>query len=376
MQFRIKRWRTWLWASPLWLATAGCLSAGSPPGQPMPTSARPQKPDPAVKQASTVNLPPVTLADGKVAVRAVAYVNNSPIFETEWRESVMQRARDIINLPEPGRSEKLQQIQKEELERLIEREAILEEANARLKKMRPKLLDDLQKEASREYERRLKEIRTQVGIQNDDQFQEFLAQQGMSVDSIKRQVERSFISMEYMRNLIFPKMQSIGLTEIREYYDSHPDEFKDEDRVKWLALFIDAGKFADREAARRFAEQTAAKVRGGADFGEVAKQLRETGVNPLLAHEGIGEKRGEIRPAEVEAELFRLKAGQVGAPVEMPGGFHVLKVTERSFAGRRPFSLETQTEIRKRLNAAFAEREYKRLVDDMKAKVVIQRIEP
>ena len=68
---------------------AGCLTNGSATSQPPagnappanPTLYRPQKLD-DVRPAAATSLPPTTLADGKVAVRAVAYVNNSPIFET------------------------------------------------------------------------------------------------------------------------------------------------------------------------------------------------------------------------------------------------------------------------------------------------------
>ena len=373
-------YRRCLLALPLALG-AGCLSSGSATSQPPasnappanPTLYRPQKID-DVRPAAATSLPPTTLADGKVAVRAVAYVNNSPIFETELRDAVMQHIRELSKLNEPERSEKLAALRNEELERLIEREAIMEEATTRIKKMKPKLLEELQHEATLEFEKRLRDMKAQVGSKTDEEFNDFLTSQGMSTESLKRQLERGFIAMEYMRNIVFPKIQSITLSDIREYYDKHAAEFQDAERVKWQMIFIDASKFADRDSARRYAEQTLQRLRAGQDFAAVAKQLRDAGLNTQLGDDGIGEKPGDIRPTEVETTLLRLRAGEVGGPVEMPGGYNLLRVTERKYAGRKPFTPEIQTAIRQKLQGKVFEKEYRRLVEEMKAKVVIQRV--
>jgi hypothetical protein len=47
----------------------------------------------------------------------------------------------------------------------------------------------------------------------------------------------------------------------------------------------------------------------------------------------------------------------------METGFHVVRVAERTYAGRRPFDEKTQMEIRKKLQAIVQEREYKRVVE-------------
>ncbi|MFL5340099.1 MAG: peptidyl-prolyl cis-trans isomerase [Gemmataceae bacterium] len=360
-----------LLASPLCLAV-GCGGVPAAPEGPPPLY-RPQKPD-GVRQASSVLLPPTTLADGNIAVRAVAYVNNSPIFENELRDQILQHAHELSKMGEAERAEKLKSLQKEELERLIEREAIMEEATARLKKMRPKLLEELQREADKEYEKRVRDMKTQLGAQTDEQFRDMLTSQGMSLDSIKRQVERSFMAMEYAKNMILPKIQGIPLSDLREHYDQNPQLYTESDRVKWQAIFVDAGKFADRDSARRYAEQVVAKLRGGADFAAAAKELRAAGVNALLGDDGVGEKPGEIHPAELEPTLMRLRQGEVGGPVELPGGFHVVRVAERSFAGRKPFNEKLQNEIRHKLQSQVWEREYHRMAEELKAKAVIQRV--
>lgn len=345
------------------------------PGQPVkttaPSSARSQKPEPP----PIVTLPPPTLADGEVVVKVIAYVNNVPIFESELREKLVPRLRELEGLSDSERERKLKQLRQEELEKLIEREVVLDVAYARLKQLPAKILEDLQKEANREFERRVKQMKEEYKLKSDDQLNDFLGQMGMTLAGFRRSLEREFIAVEFMRNLIFPKLQHIPLSEIRAYYETHPEEFTIQDRVKWQDIFIDASRFPSRLEARQFAEQSLQSLRQGADFVILAQQLQESGYNALLGPEGVGEKPGEIRPAELQTAVFALDPGQVGGPVEVPGGFHIIKVVERTRAGRKPLDADVQNEIRNKLMGMLANKEYRRLVEDMKAKALIQRLD-
>src|SRR5262245_30000411 len=107
----------------------------------------------------------------------------------------------------------------------------------------------------------------------------------------------------------------------------------------------------------------------------MSKELQQTGYNALLGPEGIGETPGEIRPSEVEAAVFSLTAGEISDPVEVAGGYHIVKVTERNRAGKRPLDADMQNEIKTKLLNALAAKEYHRLVEQMKEKALVQRLE-
>ena len=368
-----------LLALPLWLIQAGCGLSDSNKGAPSPPPPAPPMPDtkPApdnVIPASATNLPPTTLADGLVAVRVVAYVNKTPIFESELRDSVAHRMGEVAELVEPQRSEKLHALEKAELDKLIEREVIYEEAYARIKKLKPSALDDLKKEAKKDFDKRMREMKKIYKLQTDEQVKEFFNANGMSLEGLRRQLEHAFISNEYMRNLIFPKIQTIPLREVHEYYDKHPEEFQQEDRVKWQDIFLDTNKFANRVAAKQFADQVALRLRKGEDFKKVSEELTKQGCNMSLGDAGVGEQANEINPPELSAALFRMKPKEVADPIEMPGGFHIVRVNERTYKGRKPLDAKTQNEILVKLQNAMADREFKKLVDEMKGKVVIQYI--
>src|SRR5262249_53904679 len=107
--------RRFLLASPLLAGAIGCVGGprvisanGSVNG--LSNAVRAQQPA-EVLPATAVALPPTTLADGTVAVRAVAYVNHSPVYESEWRDAVNLRAREFATLDEPERTQKRKQIE-------------------------------------------------------------------------------------------------------------------------------------------------------------------------------------------------------------------------------------------------------------------------
>jgi hypothetical protein len=197
----------------------------------------------------------------------------------------------------------------------------------------------------------------------------------MSYDGVRRQIERSFMMMEYMRSRIFPVIERMGYEDVLEYYHEHPGEFQREDKVVWQDLFIDVYSFPDRDAARACAEQYLARARKGEDFLSLVKDYNAR-YNSFNNGDGYGQRRGEIRPPEAEAVLFSLKDGQVGPLIEMASGFHVVRLVQREYAGLQPLDEKTQAEIRKKVQNAIGEREYKRILNELKKTASIQIFDP
>jgi hypothetical protein len=71
----------------------------------------------------------------------------------------------------------------------------------------------VKREASKEGDRRLKEIRTATKVQPTPISRPL--QQRLSVDGLRRQTERNFMMTDYIRNMIYPMVQRINLQQVR-----------------------------------------------------------------------------------------------------------------------------------------------------------------
>ena len=85
--------------------------------------------------------------------------------------------------------------------------------------------------------------------------------------------------------------------------------------MKWLDIFISFNKHATPEAARttmpsRSREDAAREARPPAtDFVALVKQY-DNGLASGAGGVGVGSKRGEIQPPDVEATVWALKPGR------------------------------------------------------------------
>jgi parvulin-like peptidyl-prolyl isomerase len=328
------------------------------------TATRGQKSDVQPVAGTTAN-------SGQVAVKLRASVNHIPILDDEVREAMAQYVGELLQTPEALRPQKQQQIYERELQRLIERELVLEEALNRMKAVNKlDIMAKLQKEAEKEADKQLREIKTKVQAKSDDEFKVMLQAQGLSESGMRRQFERNFMMIEYVRNIVYPKVDKINLQQVRDYYEQHPDEFKTEDRVTWQDIFIDASRFQTPDAARQYAEQVRGQAAAGVDFAKLVQKC-DHGDSRLRNGAGLGQKHNEIVPAQVEPTVWSLKPGEVGPLVDLGFGFHIVRVAERQYGGMKPFDEACQKEIRKKLTGLIADREYKAMVDDLRKKATV-----
>ncbi len=118
--------------------------------------------------------------------------------------------------------------------------------------------------------------------------------------------------------------------DVEAAYRARRSQFEQPARRKVSHVLIKVpavGGSAAEDQAKARAETTLARIRGGADFAQVAK---ETSEDPSTASRGgdLGLiAAGELVP-EVDKAIQGLKPGELGGPVRSPFGFHILKVVE------------------------------------------------
>jgi parvulin-like peptidyl-prolyl isomerase len=357
------------------LAAADPPQAETLPGNPtlaVPRLQKPESPGPTIRQTTfeAVNSSFPGVPNSRVAVQIRAHVNGVPILDDEVRNACYQFLVPTLSLSEPERSIRQNEIFRRELEQIIDREVVLQDAFAKLSKNGPQYLDKLKQAASKEFDKKLRMFKKTFNCKTDEDLKELLRSQGQTLEGIRRQVERNFMFTEYMRGRIFPAIDRIGRQQIIEYFQDHAAEFQVDDSVDWQDIFIDANKYPSRDSARRFAEQILMRARNGEDFVKLAKF--DNGSSSYQNAEGLGHKRGEVNPAEAEPILFQMHDGEIGPLVELPTGFHIVRVVKRQYAGQLTLDEKTQTEIRRKLQAETFDREAKKLIEELRSKASIE----
>lgn len=150
----------------------------------------------------------------------------------------------------------------------------------------------------------------------------------------------------------FSGKAAVTEAEIKEYYEKNKQQFETPEAVKARHILIRPDtKEADKEKAKADAknrmEDVLKKVRSGADFAQLAKQVSQ---DPGSAKQGgeLGWFQKGIMIKAFEDAAFSLGKNEVSNVVETEFGFHVIKVEDRKDAGYLPVK-EAEPAIREAL---------------------------
>ena len=108
----------------------------------------------------------------------------------------------------------------------------------------------------------LDNLRKEQNLQDDQKFKAALAQEGMSIDDLRKNVEKQFMISQVQRDEVGSKL-TITEEEARQYYQSHPQEFTEPANVTLREILIDvptsskAGQSTISVAAQDQAEEKA-----------------------------------------------------------------------------------------------------------------------
>jgi parvulin-like peptidyl-prolyl isomerase len=265
---------------------------------------------------------------------------------------------------------------KQALELLIDREVLLSDAISKLEKggkQGAAFLKQIQKMASEEVEKRwLRPMIKERKLSSPSELAALMRQSGLSLEVMRRKMERDYMAQQYLSSRIEPHISRIGHSEIMEYYNSHRDEYTQPDSVEWQDIFIDATRYPSRSAARQFAESLVQRARQGDDFAKLSAEFDNGESGMYRKGAGKGTKRGEIFPREAEAPLFKMQDGDMEI-VDCSRGYHVIRVVKRQHEGPIPFDAKVQKEIRDKLRMVVFMRERESIVKELKRKSVIDR---
>lgn len=190
----------------------------------------------------------------------------------------------------------------------------------------------------------LENLRKEQNLQDDQKFYAALKQEGMSVEDLRKNVEKQFLVGQVQRDEVGSKL-SITEEEARQYYLAHTEEFVQPATVTLREILLEVPTASKAGQATinvgkedEIAEQAAAvraRIVGGEDFTVVAAEVSAA---PSKANGGlIGPINvSEVSPA-LQKSIEQMKIGDVTEPLRVGRGFQILKLETLKPAAAQPF---------------------------------------
>lgn len=192
-------------------------------------------------------------------------------------------------------------------------------------------------------------IKEQNNIESDEQFQQVLSGEGMTMDDLQRAMERQMIISQVQQYEIINKVVMTDF-EIREYYDTHPEEYRTPARVTLREILIAAPE-GDRppqvdQALVARAEAARQRILSGETFASVAADSSDA---PSKANGGLIGPLDEEELAPAVRELFReMEVGDISQLLNTSIGYQFLQFESFTEATRQPLE-EVRQDISNRV---------------------------
>ena len=224
----------------------------------------------------------------------------------------------------------------------------------------------------------LDNLRKEQNLQDDQKFQAALRQEGMSIDDLRRNVERQFLRSRVQQDEIGSKL-TITEEEARQYYLAHKEEFAQPATVTLREILIEiptttqkgeAGinVAADDEAAKK-AETIRARIAAGEDFAKVAAEVSDS---PSKANGGL---IGPLPLTDLSDSLRKtiegMKPGDFTPAIRTAKAFQILKLETLKPAAVQPFE-SVRDLVADRVYDARQEAEVRKLLARIRSRALIE----
>jgi peptidyl-prolyl cis-trans isomerase SurA len=270
---------------------------------------------------------PLTVSADTVVEEIVARVNSQIITRSQFQHE-QQQLKDECQKQDPTNPDPAcQGGEKDVLRGLIDRALLLDKGK------------ELGITADTELIKRLDDIRKQMHLDSMDDLEKAAAAQGVSFEDYKQNMRNEIITQQVIQKEVGPHV-NITREEEQKFYNQHKAELEHNEAITLSEILISTDEAGDDPqklaAAKAKAEDILKRVRGGANFEELAKKESQ---DPSGAQGGdLGAfERGKLAK-QLEDQTFSMKKGDVSDVIRTKQGFVILKVTDHQMPGIPAFS--------------------------------------
>jgi peptidyl-prolyl cis-trans isomerase SurA len=216
-------------------------------------------------------------------------------------------------------------------------------------------------------------IRKSNNLEDDVRFQAALKQEGLTMDDLRRNLERTMIVQQVTRVEIMDKI-SINDEEARAYYDQHRNEFTSPTEITLREILIevptsDRGvNVAEDDAARERAEEVRKRLLAGEPFPRLAGEVS------AASSKANGGLIGPIHSDELAPQLRDLlepmKVGDLTSVLRTQRGYQILKLETRTDSKVKTFE-EARGDIANRIGDQKLRGEREKYLDRLREQATI-----
>ena len=220
----------------------------------------------------------------------------------------------------------------------------------------------------------LDNIRKENKIETEEQFEQALKQEGMTMLDLRRQLEKQMLVNRVQQTEVMGKV-SVTDDEIKAYYDANAASLATAANVTLREILVtvpttEAGvNVAADEAAAAKAAEIHKRLLGGEPFPRLAAELSDA---PSKANGGLlGEiPYNEIAP-ELQKEIDALTPGDVTAPRRTSRGYQIIKLDARA-GGGTPTMDEARERVSERVFEQKRRVEFQKYLVRLRAQAIIE----
>ncbi len=181
-----------------------------------------------------------------------------------------------------------------------------------------------------ELSERINEIKS--GYESEEQLLNRLKELGMNKTEFEKRLAKK-MKIQKIIDKQTVEIESPPESEVREYYDSHRDVFKQPEQVSASHILIKVNEEDDSETKKKKREKLEGilkDIRNGASFSENASLYSECPSKSKGGNLGFFSKTDMVKPFSEAA--FSMDKGEISDIVETRFGYHIIKVNDKKEA--------------------------------------------
>ena len=224
-------------------------------------------------------------------------------------------------------------------------------------------LPEIEKKVNEAFDQQqLPRLVSDAGVANGLEYDQLLRSRGQSLDRIRKTFFERALAQQWIQQKVVNDGE-IPHAEMIAWYQNHLAEYDFPAKVRFEQLTVKITTSRPRGQAWTMLAAMGNEVMQGKPFADIARARSE---GPTAATGGGFDwtTKGSLVSKVVDKAVFTLPVGQLSAILDDGSAVHIVRVTERTDAGRVAF-IEAQVEIRAKLQ----EERRKRQMDEYLAMV-------